>query len=493
MADRPAGAAKNTFFAFLTQMVTAAFTAGLTLFLIRKLGPREFGLLALAVSVGSLLFLPSDFGISGSAARFIAERRDDRGAIADLMADALRLKLMISGALSAVLIAVAPLIASAYGEPSLTWPIRWVAIAVLGQSLVAFYRYAFIAQQNAAVGFRIVFCESAVEAGASILLVIAFGGASSAAAGRAVGYVAGAAAAVLIALRVLGRRAFQRAHGLGESRRRLARYAGALFVIDAAFTASVQSSPLLLGGFLGPTAVGLYQAPARLLVFLQYPGISVANGVAPSLAKREGHETDPRPFARALRYLLVFQAVLVAPVLVWAEPIVHLLLGPGFGRSADVLRTLTPYVYTSGLAALVAGGVNYLGEAKRRLPIALADVVVGVGLTAAAIPAFGLLGAAYVSDLFALFYVPIHIWIARKFIRLPLRPLFLAVGRGLLAAAAMSGVLLLFGTSHLSPIDWIAGGTLGLAAFVAVIVATGEVTLSDLRALPAYVRRRAAR
>ncbi|MEA2309005.1 MAG: hypothetical protein QOI65_1291, partial [Thermoleophilaceae bacterium] len=64
MADqsaRPSGAARNTLFAFLTQMTTAAFTGALTLYLVRALGPREFGLLSVAISVGALLFLPSDF------------------------------------------------------------------------------------------------------------------------------------------------------------------------------------------------------------------------------------------------------------------------------------------------------------------------------------------------------------------------------------------------------------------------------------------------
>jgi O-antigen/teichoic acid export membrane protein len=492
-APREAGVARNTFFAFLTQMSTAAFTAALTLYLVRALGPREFGIFSLAISVGALLYLPSDFGISASAARFIAERRDDPRAVAALMSDALRLKLMISGALSAVLVAVAGLIADAYGHPELSWPIRWVALAVLGQSVVAFYRYAFIAERDISRGFRIVFTEAAVEAGASILLVIAIGGASAAAAGRAIGYAVGIGAAVVVTLRALGPQAFRRVHGVGETRRRLARYAGALFVIDAAFTAAVQSSPLLIGAFLSPTAVGLFQAPARLIVFLQYVGQSVANGVAPGLARREGHEPEARTFARALRYLLVYQAVLVAPVVVWAEPITRVLLGPGYGRSADVLRALAPYIYFSGLAALAATGVNYLGEARRRVPLALLDLTIGVGLTAALLPPVGLLGAAYASDVASLLYVPLHLWIARRFIELPLKPLILAMLRGLLAAAAMAGVLFAFGTKHLSVVDWIGGGILGLAAFLAVLLVTRELTLGELAALPRYVRARTRR
>ena len=491
--DAAAGAARNTAFALATQLVTAAFTGALTLYLVRALGPREFGIFSLAVSVGALMFLPSDFGISGSAARFIAERRGDRGGIAALMSDAIRLKLMISGTLSALLFALAGPIASAYEQPSLGWPIRWVAIAVLGQSVVAFYRYAFVAQREVVRGFRIVLSESAVEAATSVVLVALIGGASSAAAGRAAGYAGGVGAAVVVTWRALGGRAFRRAHGLGEARKKLARYAGALFIIDASFTAAVQASPLLIGAFLGPTAVGLYQAPARLIVFLQYVGVSVANGVAPGLARREGHEPETRTFLTALRYLIVYQAILVAPVVVWADPLVQLALGDGYGRSADVLRALSPYIYLSGLAALVAGGVNYLGEAKRRVPIALMDVGLSVALTAVLLPTIGLLGAAYASDVVPVLYVGFHLWILRRFIDLPMRPLLLAMARGLLAAAAMAGVLLAFGTDDLSVIDWIGGTLLGVAAFLAVLVVTREVTVADLRALPGYAKRRFGR
>src|SRR2546423_11947756 len=116
MADEPAaggspvragGAARNTLYALLTQLVTAAFTGALTLYLVRALGPRQFGVFSLAIGVGAIVLQPSDFGISGATSRFIAERRGDRGGVAALLADALRLKLVISGAISLLLIALA--------------------------------------------------------------------------------------------------------------------------------------------------------------------------------------------------------------------------------------------------------------------------------------------------------------------------------------------------------------------------------------------------
>ena len=481
---RTEGAARNTLFSFLTQISTAAFTAALTLYLVRALGPREFGVFSLAVSVGALVYLPSDFGIAGSASRFIAERRGDDSAIAALLSDALKLKLAISGTLCALLIALAEPIADAYGVHSLEWPVRWIAIAVLGQSLVAFYRYAYLAMHEGSLGFQIVFGEAAVETGASIAFVIAAGGAAAAGAGRASGYAAGSLIAIALTLRRFGRTSVLGGHGLARARRKLAGYAAALFVIDAAYSASIAISPLLIGAFLGPKAVGLYQAPVRLIVLLQYPGISVGTGVAPSMARGEGRQPNVRVFSTALRYMIVFQAVLVAPILVWGGPIVDLVLGHKYGRSATLLKELTPYVYLSGLNALVVLAVNFMGVARRRVPIAVADLVVSAGLTAALLPAIGLSGAAWASDVVPLFYVPAHIWIIRRLIDLPLRPFFVSGARGLLAAGAMALVLLAFGTSHLTPLEWVGGGVLGLAAFVATLVVTREVSLSDLRQLP---------
>jgi O-antigen/teichoic acid export membrane protein len=492
MADRPqaSGAGRNTLFALLTQLVTGVFTAALTIYLVRALGPREFGVLSLAIGVGTLLLLPSDFGISGSASRFIAERFPDRSAIGGLFSDALRLKLVIGGLVSGALLALAGPIASAYDEPSLAWPIRWMAIAVLGQSFLGFFRYAFVSMRDAAYGLRVVAGESAIEAAATVGLVILSGGAAAAAAGRAVGYVAGAILALALALRRLGPVILRRSRRLSDARRAIGRYAGALFTIDLAFSGSVQMAPLMIGGFLGPREVGLFTAPSRLLILLQYPGMALANGVSPRMARGESHEPEVALFTAAFRYLIVLQALLIVPIVVWADPIVDLVLGPEFEESAELLRQLTPYIFASGLAAILATTLTYLGEARRRLPVAIGDLVLTAGLTALGLATIGLSGAAYAADVVSILYVAIHVWIIRKLVDLPLGPLFLAGLRGLLAAAAACGVLALFGTENLAVWEWVAGGAGALAAFAAVIVATGEVSVPELRGLLARVRRR---
>ena len=70
---------RNTAFAFGAQLTSAAFTAGVTLYLVRKLGPSGYGVFALAVAIGAMVVLLADLGVTQSAERFIAERRSQPG------------------------------------------------------------------------------------------------------------------------------------------------------------------------------------------------------------------------------------------------------------------------------------------------------------------------------------------------------------------------------------------------------------------------------
>src|SRR5439155_19236523 len=79
---RPESVRRNTLFGLATQVTTAAFTAALTLYLVRALGPADYGLFALAVGIGTILVLIADVGISGSSGRFIAEESSDRRRVA---------------------------------------------------------------------------------------------------------------------------------------------------------------------------------------------------------------------------------------------------------------------------------------------------------------------------------------------------------------------------------------------------------------------------
>jgi O-antigen/teichoic acid export membrane protein len=481
--ELPPGASisRNTAFALLARLGSAVFTAALTLFLARYLGADEFGVFSLALGIGAVLLLPTDFGISNSTARFLAERRSSRAAVAEVLRTATRLKLALSGFVSAVLFALAGPIESAYDASGLAWAVRGMALAVLAQSLVLLYMSVADALTRVALTFRLVLSESAIEFGASLALVLLGFGAGGAAFGRAIGYAAGAGIGALLLVRVVGRHSGTLPEGERVGARRLATYGGALLVVEGAFTLFQQIDVLLIGALLSAKSVGLFQAPMRLTAFLHYPGISLASGVAPRLARRAGHEPEVGPFTRAIRYLVLLQAFITAVAVVWAEPIIRLLLGSEFGKSADVLRALGPFIFLTGFGALLPLAVNYLGEARRRMPIAIGAVLINIGIDLVLIPKIGITAGAIGTDAAYLLYVPAHYWLCRRILNLSFRPLALTIGRAALAAAAAAGVLALFGISSIGVPLMIVGGAAALAAYVAVLTAARELDSDDFR------------
>ena len=480
---------RNTGFALAMRVVGALFTGGLTLFLVRYLGPDDYGVYALAISVGGLTVLPMDFGVSRSAARFIAESRKDAAGVRAVLVGSIRLKAIASGLGAIALCALAGPIANAYGVDDLEWPLRVVAVAAFAQSFVLLFTSTFEALGINSMGFVVYLSESALEGLSSLTLVLAGAGVTGAVGGRAIGYGVAAVLAAILALRALRGRTVSRARSSGPSLRRIATYAGALFIIDAAFTAFGYVDILLIGAFLDPRSAGLFTAPAQILIFAQYGGIALAAGVGPRLSRAASDSAGAASFQTGLRLLLLVQLLVVAPVVVWATPITHLLFGPGYGASAGVLRALAPYAVLVGPAPMLAMSINYLGEARRRIPLAVGAVALNAAIDAVLIPKIGIVAGAIGTDVAFFFFTVGHLYIARSLIELDLRRLGWTLLRTSLAAAAMCAALFVFGTESLSAAEAIAGSVLGLAAYGAVLLASREISWTEVRSAASAVGR----
>jgi O-antigen/teichoic acid export membrane protein len=469
---------RNSALAFLAQLVGATFTAGLTVFLARRLGTGGYGVFSLALGIGGLVLFPSDFGISTSAARFVAEHRGDRARVASVVADSLRLKLLVSAAMAALLYALARPIASAYGTHALIWPIRGVAIALFGQSMMMMISvFAALARVGSQLATAIV--EGTIEATAIVVLVLAGAGVAGAAFGRAIGFLVGGGMAVFLLVRLIGPEALPRGLRLGENTRRLATYGGVLLITDAAYTLFNQIDILIIGAYIGTSAVGLFSAPLRLIAFLGYPGVAVSTGVSPRLARNPDQEPDVDAFLTALRVLLIAQAAITAFVLGWSSLLVHVALGSGYGKSAAVLRALAPFIFMGGFGALVSSTANYLGVARQRVPIAIATVIINFAVDIVLVPRIGVIGGSIGTDVAYALYAPAHLLICQRVLRLDLRAPARTLLRALTAGAAMTGTLLLIGGSLAEAWRIPLGGLAGIAAFALVLWLTREVSASE--------------
>jgi O-antigen/teichoic acid export membrane protein len=480
---------RNAAFSLASEMSTAAFTAIITLFLVRALEPLEYGVYVLALGFAGLMAWPADFGISMSSARFVAERRGDARAVAAVVVKAIGLKFGFTSLMALLLIVLAGPIAAIYDQPELATPLRVAAISLFAQSFFFLFASCFVALGKTQRQFLLYLSEAAIEATATISLVLLVGGATAAIVGRAIGYSFGLLVGAVLIFRLLGgRQSFRERRGAPHIRR-LAGYASVMMIVDSGYALFASVDVILIGALLGVTAAGVYGACIKIVAFLHYPGLATANAVAPRLARHPDHPPDAASFARSLRFLVRLHAPVAVAIAVWSEPIVNLLLGPQFAQSGAVLRALAPLIFIQGFGPLVSIAVNYLGEARRRVPIVLGCVLLNIGLLVLLVEAYGVVGAAVSVDISYALYVGAHLWICTRMVNLPLRPLLRTVARVTAAAIAMGCVLAAFGTSDLSLGDWILGPLCGAAAFAAVLIATREIRLSELREMPRTIVR----
>lgn len=479
VAPRADSASRNAVFSFATSVLSGAFTAFLTIFLVRALGPEDYGVFALALTIAGLTVLVSNLGIAQATARFIAEARHDRAAVAEVLSDAFRLRLVVTALTCVVVAALAGPIAAAYDTPELVWPVRILVLTVLAESLFGFFAQVTEAERRISIYLRAVGVESTLETFFSIGLVLTGFGVSGALAGRGGAYLF----SVGYGFFLLARGGYGRPTLLGRSAGnigRIARYGSALLFVDAAFVLFVSIDVLLIGTLLSVAAVGQFAAAAKMMGFLAYGGEAAASGVSPRLT-RDHEGPDVRALQRALRGLMMFQGVFIAPLIIWAAPLTRLVLGDKYPDSPDVIRAFAPYVFLLAVSPVLARSVNYLGEARRRVPIAVGALLVNLAFDLIMIPRIGIVAGAYGSDIAYIGYVAGHVWICNRLVGLDVGRLLVTLARVAVAFAAMGAALLVFGTNDVPLPLLLVGGALGSLVYVAALIVTREITLIELR------------
>jgi O-antigen/teichoic acid export membrane protein len=482
------GPARNTLFSLASQMISALFTMGLTLFLVRKLGPTDYGVLALAASVGLILLLVSDFGLSTAAARFAADTPTDRVHVAAVLRTALGLKLIASAVMVVGLVLFAPLIADAYGTDDLILPLRLMALAVAAQGIGGLFLAWFTALGRVSHNLRYQLVESTFETSASVGLVLLGGGAAGAVAGKAIGFTVAGIFAVALAIRVVGRPALRAASERGFSVRQIAGYGAVLVLINTAIVVFSRIDVLIIGAILGPADAGNFDAADRITTFMQYFGIAVAAGFAPRLAPGRRTAADTTLFMRAFRYTLLFYLLLAAATLVWAKPIVGVLLGSAYSSAPTVVAALAPSVILFGIGEVLAVAVNFLGVARSRVPLAIGALLINVVLDVILVPVMGVTAGALGTGVALVVYVAGHVRICQREMDVSFSSLIPTVLRGLVAAGVAALVLFAFGTEHLSPLDALGGAVLATLGYLSVLVLLRELEPGELRTAYGLIR-----
>lgn len=255
--------------------------------------------------------------------------------------------------------------------------------------------------------------------------------------------------------------------------------------------AALNTPNLVVGALLGTATLGLFQRGSALVNLIKdVLGSSLARVLLPAFSSLH---SDPerlrRAFEKSLAIGLPLFALASALTAIHAEPIVLLLLGPGWSETVPVLQLLSlgilPRVAYKITESIVVAKGDFASAAWRQLVYIL--LLVAFCATGSALPevALGVTVATFC-------FYGLSLWVAARAANSALGGIALSHARALVVAAAVGGSDLLgirafedvgFWASH------VAGGLCGIAACVMIFLApawlAGPVRTEAWRALGA--------
>lgn len=401
-------------------------------FLIKGFGTADYGLYLLASSIAGYASL-LDLGVGTSLVKMTAEAatRDDREALSRTISSALAFYVLVGIVIASILSVLAFNAGSIFRvRPSDALLLRNLLLvagaislwawpsAIAGGVLGGFQKYT----QTARLALVQTLATIAVTAAVIVLhqgpLALMIGVA-------AVGLVANIVS-ILLARRVLGGVHVSLARADLSGFRSIFGFAWAVFAIQVCTVIVYQQTDrLVLGIFLGATAIALYEAAAKFQGFvaqLTTFTISAAMPMASQLDAQGRRETLRTLFLRGTKYSLALLCPVIVVLIVVARPLLQRWLGAVFATQALAAQLLISHqILTSGVV-LGDTMITGLGQLRRRVPYAVALASLNLAISLALVQRLGILGVVLGTTIPYFIDFPIHV-------RLLLRTLDVSVSR----------------------------------------------------------------
>jgi teichuronic acid exporter len=457
--------------------------------LARLLDAKDFGLLSMATVFTALLAVFVDSGFTKALVQRKTLAKDDA-------ATAFWTSLGISVAIYALLFLTAPFIASQFGDPRLEPVLRILGVALPLTALSA--TPAALLERE--FHFRALSLRqlAGTVAGAAVAIPMALLGAGVWAL-VAQPLVSGVVSLVTLWASTPWRPTFSFSR---ESLRNLYGFGAGVLGIDLLNTFQANIDKLLIGSFLGPTALGYYFIGQKVLTTLSELVTTVIARV--SLTTFSRVQDDVPRLNRALQKMTFVSGSLAIPTFgitaLLAPQLIPFVFGQQWVPAVPVFQLLAA---SAALASIMYYDQNVLlasGHPRPAFLMSLGQNVLGVGLIFAAMP-FGIAGIALSRSVLLLAYWPVRLTLLHRKAKIDLRPYLKQVGLCLAAVAPVVALILVLQQTSWASVDGsffafaVPVGVLGLlvnGAFAWLLMGRANRTMSSdvLGAITRRVRRR---
>jgi O-antigen/teichoic acid export membrane protein len=376
------------------------------LILARLLFPEAFGVMALVTVLLVGLAMLSDLGISPAIQ---GSRRGDEAAFLDT---AWTLNLIRGGVLFAVACALAWPMAAFYGEPLLRQLVPVAALSLVIHALEP--TRLDTAERHLLLG-RVTALELASQA-VALVAMVALALATASIWALVAGGLAQAVARALMAWTLLPGHA-NRPRLERPAARELVQFGKWIFLSTLAGFLVQQADKLVLGRYLSMEELGLYNIGFFLASFPLMLGTTLMVRLMIPVYRQSPPAASAANFARLRRIrggLTAALVALMAPLVLLGPWLVGVLYDPRYAGAGPVVvlvgLALMPQLVTLAYdrAALAQG------DSRGFFAVNGARAAVLVGLLAALVPAFGVVGAAGALLGAAVAGYPLQVWLARR-------------------------------------------------------------------------------
>jgi O-antigen/teichoic acid export membrane protein len=378
-------------------VVNQACLFGLTIVLARSLGSTDVGTYSQAFAMRQLLMLVALGGMRSAMTRYVAIHRadDDPAALRGTIRFGLLFTVGTSTALAVLLFAASHWLAyDAFDNPGLEEALRWVAIGLPSAAFT-------VAALSATQGFRTQRPHALVglvaEPVLRFVLTVAVLLAGYGLMGSLVVLQVASIVASVWALVWLRRLAASHPRVTPRYEVRvIMRFAGVSWLSSVAQQGLVWADIVILGLFVSPAEVGVYQVATRLVLVAGIAVQALNASLAPRAAdlfQRRMLDTLARLYVASSEWLVRLTLPLLAVLLVCTEPLLRM-FGPEFVSGVTVTRLLLVGALID--AATTQGGIvlNMSGRNAMNMANTVAVLIINVVLNILLIPSLGIDGAS---------------------------------------------------------------------------------------------------
>ncbi len=375
------------------QVVASGLGFALQLFLQKQMGPADYGVLGLAVSIGSLSGVLTDLGLSHAMVRFGSKYLSEdptraRASFAATLLLRLALNLIVTtvGYLSAYFLAV-----QVFEEPELAQPLRLVFLVIAGQVLFSYWVFFIQTLQRFGTRSVVMVVTSLVRIGlfAAVFVWLTLTPTTAVLADATASFL-GFLIGMAVSPRGWLRSNSDEVQKAATELLPYCRFTGVLIVGNLLFN---ELDTLMLGMFADKEVVGLYRAAWNYAMVLGFLNQSVANVLFPKIT---AISTAPELTAFAWKTFKLTSGLAVvtlpAPIfLTWWIPWYE----PQYAGAVVIF-----YIMYAGLVVdLVFGPLSFLLFSMDRPNVvawvAVAKIIANVLANLLLIPPFGAVGAAF--------------------------------------------------------------------------------------------------